>query len=348
MPVTPQLQWPRDLFVQEATLLLEGVVDGSQADAAELLREAFVSSEPHDTFMADSVTGWQYLRKLVNDADSLPEAPISGGYFSQREGVASAALSFESATKAFIALVDELEELGYLANSFGKECPDARSPAPKDRNLLLELRLGQSNLWPLWSSRGDWDESAFLDVIEVFHDLVARPRHRRWHGYMGCEWDWSNFAATPGQRLYRWRVNRLLDRTEVPYRVAESGEDVGHVVAVMPDVRSELIDAMVARTDAGSGDRVRHAVALFRCRGATADDRRSAILALAGVLEERRALIKEHLFTKDEGALFQIANNFGLRHQGAAQQDDYEPLFLDWIFWWYLATVELTDRLLQR
>jgi hypothetical protein len=23
-------------------------------------------------------------------------------------------------------------------------------------------------------------------------------------------------------------------------------------------------------------------------------------------------------------------------------------VFLDWVFWWYLATVELTDRLLTR
>ena len=27
---------------------------------------------------------------------------------------------------------------------------------------------------------------------------------------------------------------------------------------------------------------------------------------------------------------------------------DYDPIFLDWIFWWYLATVELIDRLLAR
>ena len=25
---------------------------------------------------------------------------------------------------------------------------------------------------------------------------------------------------------------------------------------------------------------------------------------------------------------------------------DYDPAFLDWVFWWDLATVELTDRIL--
>lgn len=33
---------------------------------------------------------------------------------------------------------------------------------------------------------------------------------------------------------------------------------------------------------------------------------------------------------------------------GGAQRSAYDPVFLDWIFWWYLATIELTDRLLYR
>jgi hypothetical protein len=43
-------------------------------------------------------------------------------------------------------------------------------------------------------------------------------------------------------------------------------------------------------------------------------DRRSAAITLAGVLEERRALLKAELLRDDEGALFQIANRFAIRH----------------------------------
>jgi hypothetical protein len=42
------------------------------------------------------------------------------------------------------------------------------------------------------------------------------------------------------------------------------------------------------------------------------------------------------------------ANNFAIRHQRRGQQGDYDPVFLDWIFWLYLGTVELTNRLLAR
>jgi hypothetical protein len=66
------------------------------------------------------------------------------------------------------------------------------------------------------------------------------------------------------------------------------------------------------------------------------------------VLENRRPLLKEHLVKKDEGTLFRLANEFGIRHQNAQQQADYDPVFLDWVFWFYLATIELSDRFLAR
>lgn len=91
---------------------------------------------------------------------------------------------------------------------------------------------------------------------------------------------------------------------------------------------------------------VRHAIALYRSRDASPESKRSAIFNLGRVLEERRALIKDQL-GKDEGALFEIANRFDLRHRRADQRGEYDEAFLDWIFWWYLGTVELTNELIR-
>ena len=74
----------------------------------------------------------------------------------------------------------------------------------------------------------------------------------------------------------------------------------------------------------------------------------SGIIALAGILEERRDLIRTELGKPDDGVLFMIANKFEIHHHDATQQEDYDPAFLDWIFWWYLATVELTTTLTGR
>lgn len=88
-------------------------------------------------------------------------------------------------------------------------------------------------------------------------------------------------------------------------------------------------------------------MSLFRSRGATPEEKRSAVVSLARVLEQHRRLLKTEL-RRDEADLFNIANNFDIRHSRDGQQGDYDPVFLDWVFWWYLATIELLNRLLER
>ncbi|SHN89077.1 hypothetical protein SAMN05660350_05072 [Geodermatophilus obscurus] len=215
---------------------------------------------------------------------------------------------------------------------------------------LTAERIGRRELWPL--DPGAWDEDTFYDLIEMVHDLVARPRDRWTHDFGDCGFHYGSFAVRTGQAVYRWRVNELLARHGADVRLADNGEDAGRLVHIAGDDRDELVERALATPDPRDRDAVRHAIALFRGRGATREEKRSAAAALARVLEDRRALLKQELFSKDEGALFQIANEFDIRHRGVrgphgkAQQEDYADVFLDWVFWWYLATVELTDRLL--
>jgi hypothetical protein len=246
----------------------------------------------------------------------------------------------------FVSLVGDLEHHGYLDERLvRRSCADGDSYLPDHASGELKERIGVADLWPFHTSRPRWNPDLFFDLVEALHDLVARPRSRTHHDR--CGWHYSDFALEPARRLYRWQINRLLGRSAVALRLAEEGEDVGRLVAVTDDARAELVSAVVALGDS-TGDRARHALALFRARGANEHDKRSAILALAGVLEERRQLLKDRLYRKDESALFQIANEFALRHQGSSQRADYDVAFLDWVFWWYLATVELSDRLLGR
>jgi hypothetical protein len=58
-------------------------------------------------------------------------------------------------------------------------------------------------------------------------------------------------------------------------------------------------------------------------------------------------VLPKALAKRDSGALFDIANNFQIRHQDASQKRDYDDFYLDWIFWLYLSTVELTDRVID-
>jgi len=200
--------------------------------------------------------------------------------------------------------------------------------------------------WPLKPE--DWDDDTFYGLIEVFHDLVARPRRRYRHDYASCGWHYHDFAADTGQAIYRDHVNGLLDAAELPLRLAEDGEDVGRLVTRPNDGRNELVEAVLTAPPGTARDRVTHAVSLFRQRDASRDDKRSACVDLAAVLEERRRLLHDHMFSTDEDALFILANKFDLRHRNAKQHADYDEYYLEWIFWWYLATIELANRLLAR
>lgn len=190
------------------------------------------------------------------------------------------------------------------------------------------------------------------DLVEEAHRHISRPRLREGLADL-------HRSSEAGQRLYRWRVNELLGKCGIEYRLAGSGSDTGMLVNDVPDPRQELLEQPVAPKGANrepsavKGDQgalVRHAIAQFRRRGSTRESKREACRSLADVLEHRRALIKASVefVKKDEDALFKIANKFDIRHHNSIQQSDYGDDFLDWIFWTYLASVELTERILAR
>lgn len=132
--------------------------------------------------------------------------------------------------------------------------------------------------------------------------MVARPRSRYWHDYRGCGWHYSQFALESGRILYRYRVNLLLGQSDLGLQLAEDGEDRGRLVTVTDDSRTALAGAIAQRSGPDdSNDRARYALALFRARNATEHDKRSAVVTLAGLLGERRGLLKSHLLRKDEG-----------------------------------------------
>lgn len=357
-----ELRWPPNLLASEARWLLRPAVvrlSGWRDRVEYLLEEAFVGPEARDAFSRtrsegygyaafsddpEDLEGPEFVTEVADAAYRFRAARAPRPYWPERR---SGTLRAEpNIRRQFVQLVNDLRGRGYLDEELPWGCVDDSTPSV-DPSPVLEGHLGVPDLWPLEEGVDRWDDDTFYGLIEVIHDLVSRPRHRWYHSYNDCGWHWDEFARTLGQTLYRWRVNRLLERGHVELRLADEGEDLGRLVATTDPARAELASTMAQRTDP-TGEQVRHALMLFRRRGSTKQDKRSAIIALYGVLEERRDLLREHLYAKDEDVLFQIANKFAVRHQTASQHADYDPVFLDWVFWWYLATIELTDRLLAR
>ena len=365
-----ELAWPRDLFVSEATALLasrsRGWISGWIKAAELLLREAFAGYTPAEDLWTvrwsdippellnaeDSPDGDDlpraFLFQLLSCASRLPGPVVTTPYWNARKAPdATGGLTGDQAAarlqREWWHMVEDLRARGYLTR-VAPECADTPARASLALlNLELEKRLGVADLWPM-SDEG-WRPDDFYSLVEAVHDLVARPRERMWH--MGDDWHYLALAPAPARALYRWRVDQLLARYGVGLQLAADGEDTGRLVHTAGDDRDALVQRVLT-TDTGTQDERVHAIAVFRARTAGVPEKRTAIVTLAGLLEQRKDLLKTKLLSKDEGALFQIANKFDLRHRRADQQGDYDQVFLDWVFWWYLATVELTDRLLAR
>jgi hypothetical protein len=233
-----------------------------------------------------------FLRALVECGDSLAEFSVPRAYWPHRHGRAPESaipgVTVEQAKRQFGQLVEELTRLGYLDNVFPRPCVDDYNAVEPDQSAVLYDRLGLPDLWPL--RPGEWNDDVFFGLVEVFHDLVARPRYRSWHSWNQCGYHFDSYASSPARRLYIWRVNIILSRTDLPLRMADDGEDSGLVVQIVPDDRHLLVQRAIQTPDPRARGHVQHAIALFRKRAATEQDRRSAVVSLAHVLESRRSL----------------------------------------------------------
>lgn len=70
---------------------------------------------------------------------------------------------------------------------------------------------------------------------------------------------------------------------------------------------------------------------------------------LGDALEFIRPQAEKRLSRKDEGALFQILNQYGIRHLRADQRMDYDrPIFLRWIFYELLAAIHACTAIMDR
>lgn len=286
-----------------------------------------------------------WLEELLDDVASLREVQRPRPYWSQRTAPAPAE-SWASVVHRVRGLVSDLERKHYFAQVLGYDCVDGTGASDSSAEHELATRVGKPLL--LEKSDADWSEADLCDYIEVFHDLASRPSCGYYHDYCDCGFHPTRFSRKSGQALYRWHVNRLLETSTLDLRIADDGEDLGRMIRFAPAELAELTSDALALSTGSDHDEVVHAVALFRARSASRQQRRSAVVVLAGILEQRRDLLKEELLRKDENSLFEIANKFDLRHRRLDQLADYDDAFLEWIFYWYLATVHLTNELLSR
>ena len=271
-------------------------------------------------------------------------------YYSVRTGVNPLGSSIDLPTLAslFHTAYVQLEEAGYFREHFGYWCVDARDVPGKlgsDVAASIRFSLRKDKLWPFPDKFAGLGEDDLFDLIEFLHDHCSMPIDGYHHTFSGCGWHYHTFDTKAGQAGFRDRLNVLLETYRTGYELTESGE----VLELAQPGTAPLLTANLPTADANVSERVQSAIAKFRRYRSTAIERRDAIRDLADVLEYLRPSLKDVLTKQDENDLFNIANNFGVRHHNQQQKSDYDAsIWLSWMFYFYLATIHAAMRMLEK
>lgn len=205
------------------------------------------------------------------------------------------------------------------------------------------VRIGENGWGDLLRSA----EDQLFDLIEYFHRHISQgiDSYAAFHSYSDCGWHFQEFDPAPAQALFRQRINRTLMNYRGGFQINKDGQ-IEHSADEGLD---QLIDAALPTKDPDIAKRVSGAIALYRNRGRTEEDLRLAVRELFDVLEKLRPEMKAEMLSKDEGALFNIANNFTIRHLNEQQKGDYDSaIWHQWVFYVNLSTIHVITRLVNR
>ncbi len=273
---------------------------------------------------------------------------MTRAFYSVRNGLNpnSQGLPLRDIAEMFGDLYAEMYTDGMFDQAFGFHCVDAGSiqGTVKDINLRILLDLRKRDLWPISQHHRFYSEDDLLDMIEFLHQYVSKPLTGTPHNYNNCGMHWQTFSSEEGQKLYRDRVNALLKNYAVRFEISQDGE----VLQGPEDGFEQIVSAEVPTGNKLVRARVASALKLYRRHGATLDDRRNAVRELADAFELVRDKAKKLLTSKDESDLFNIANNFGVRHANDQQKSKYDAsIWLSWMFYFYLSTIHTLLRRIE-
>ena len=269
-------------------------------------------------------------------------------YYSQRAGTNPnpKGLPLVDIKDLFLRVYEQLREEGYFHEAFGFDCVDAGFIEGKVRDVELTIMLAvrKKGLWPVRISISDYSEDDLFDMIEFLFQHVSKPIDGTYHSWNRCGTHWNTFNQVEGRREFRERINEVLSHYAEIFELSPDGD-----ILRKPEAGFEpIFDADIPSSDISVTSRVNAAVVSFRKHSATLDDRRQAVRDLADILEYLRPEVQKVLANNDERDLFNIANNFGIRHHNQKQKTNYDAaLWLNWMFYFYLSTIHVVLRKLK-
>ncbi len=297
---------------------------------------------------------------------SYPVEVVERAYWSSRVGRGPQANpDIRDLARSLTLAVAEMAQRDFFQEWYGYDCIDAgyvKGKANVDITTHADTVLRYQQTWPLPDPLIEPPDGAAIDdemghhieledqifdLIEFFHDHISAGVEDAgyYHSYNQCGWHFSQFDAAPARELFRSRLNAVLRNYRSGFQLTIEGE----IERSAPPGLDSLLDAPLRTSDVDIQSRVLAAISVYRNRHRSVEDQRDAVRNLFDVLEKIRPLVKLEMLKGDERDLFNIANNFSVRHLSEIQKGNYDgPLWLSWMFYVNLATIHLLTRLQPR
>jgi hypothetical protein len=272
---------------------------------------------------------------------------IKRNYYSVRTGKISPdhKVNFDVLKRLFLVTYKKLESDGYFQKYFGIDCSDGfiEGQLGCEIEAVIFVNLRKENLYPVIAKLPEYSEDDLFDVLEFLFDHCSKGINGHYHSWNNCGYHFDEFNDQEGQKHFRELINPILREYQDGFEISESGE----ILILSDNGLGNLFEADIPTTDKDNiSNKINASIIKFRRYRATLDDRKEAIRELADVLEFIRPEIKKHLDKKDENDIFNIANNFGIRHHNIDQKVDYDKaIWYSWIFYYYLATLHAVLRI---
>jgi hypothetical protein len=257
-----------------------------------------------------------------------------------------------------VGIFQEYLSKGYFGQAFGYE--DSRGSvygnicANYDDGCIKRFiyrKLRKRNLWPIEERIAEYFEDDLFDIIELFYDIVSKPRlytkKEDILKYVGHPFrdtpEYLTFNTEEGKNEFRNEVNKALNDYQDGFELSTEGEIQ---LTGEKDLQSLFSEEIPLTGDTTIDKKIENAIIKFRHHRSTDKQKKEAVRELADVLELLKPIMSKLPMSKDESDLFNIANNFGIRHFNTKQRTDYDTtVFLTWVFSCYLSTIYLIIRL---
>lgn len=245
-------------------------------------------------------------------------------YYNERKGFIDSKINFEDLKAFFCLIYQEFESKKYFAH--------AQVKWENHVGLFIYRKTKLSNIWPIKDNIWSQDETTLFTVIEFLYDYVSEDERK--YGYepfLGC-----------GKIEYREAVNEVLEDYSGGYELSEDGR----ILKIPPSGFKPVIEESIETNDPENIDlRVKYAISKFSRYNSSVEEKKEAVRTLAGVLEYlRKSDIK--LPENDDSDLFNIINNFDIRHHNQIQKSDYDKdVWYNWMFYTFLASIHVLLKL---